>query len=329
MANGKASSAGMRTALRRWFGSPAPAFGCEIAPRGITVARWNAGASQLSTAAWRPLAEGAVDVSPLRENLLQVEAARESLGGCLQALGMDASRAAAAGDGIDTALLIPDQAARLFVLDFDKLPRQTSEAIELVRWRLKKSVPFDIDASAISFTAHRRGSGWQVVSVVSPQAVIRQYEELLASVGLSVSRITLSSLAAMTLLPEQDAGSTLLVKMSPPAITSVIVQGEDLCLFRTAGLANGSGEAPTESILEAIYPSFAYFQDNFGRSLERVYLCGLGDAAPGVMEAIGSELHISASLLMDNSEAVPASTAGWSRAEAERYSAALAGLVRE
>jgi len=328
MANSNGNSGG--GLLRRLFGRPAPTLGCEISSGGITLGRWGAGASQLSSAAWRPLPEGAIDPTPLRENLVQPERVREALVGCLQSLGLGALPSGARESGRDAALVIPDQSARLFVLDFDTLPRGTSEAIELVRWRLKKSVPFDIDSSVTSFTAHRRDAGWQVITVVTPQSIIQQYEALLASVGLGVSRITLSSLAAMALLPDADAGSTLLVKMNFPWITTAIVYGDDLTLFRTATINSANaGEATPEAILETVYPAFAYFQDTFGRPLDRVYVCGLGDTTLGIMDTITTEMHAPAQLLLTGSDIAAASSAGWSRLDAERYSAALAGLLRE
>ena len=295
MANGKGKSGGLGAMLWRMVAPPAPTLGCEIATAGIAMARWNAGETQLSNTAWRPLPEGVVDATPLRENLLQIDRIRESLAGCLDALGLSGNRGESQSKGLDAVLVLPDQAARLFVLDFDKLPHNTAEAIDLVRWRLKKSVPFDIDASVISFTAHRRAADWQVISVVTPLTVVQQYEALLGAAGLSVSRVTLSSLAAMPLLPEGDEGSTLLVKLSPPWLTTVIVQGQDICLFRTGTLTQRSAAEPQPAeVLEAIYPAFAYFQDTFGRSLDRVYLCGLGEAANGVIERIGEEMHVSA-----------------------------------
>jgi type IV pilus assembly protein PilM len=330
MANGNGNSGGFGGLVRRLFGAPVPTLGCEIAPGGITVARWNPGSSQLSTSAWRALPEGAIDPTPLRENLVQPERVQEALSGCLESLGLGRRAGSSPGKTIDTALVIPDQAARLFVLEFDKLPHSTPEAIDLVRWRLKKSVPFDIDASVISFTAHRRSSDWQVISVITPKTVVQQYEALLGSAGMGVSRLTLSSLATLPLLPEGDVGSTLLVKISPPGITSAIVQGGELALFRTGVLAaNGDGEIFPSTILEAIYPSLAYFQDTFHRALDRVYLCGLGESTAGVIEAIDAEMHVPAQPLLGSADTASASAGGWPRGEVERYSAALVGLLRE
>ncbi|MSO20291.1 MAG: hypothetical protein EXQ56_07460 [Acidobacteria bacterium] len=332
MSSGNGNSGGITRLLRRFVGTPMPTLGCEIATAGVTLARWNDGAAQLNATAWRPLAPGALDPTPLRENLAQPEQLRAALAGCLDSLGLGGARSGGKdeGRGIDTALVIPDQAARLFVLDFDKLPRSTPEAIQLIRWKLKKSVPFDIDASAVSFTARRRPSGaaagWQVISVVTPHTVIHQYEQLLESLGLTPSRVTLSSLAALALIPESDVGSTLLAKFNPPWFTTVIVQGGNLCLFRSGALGQ-TADPTTAEILEAIYPSFAYFQDNFGSTLERVFLCGLGDASSGVAEALADELRLNAQPLLSAADLPTASH--WTSGNAERYAASLVGLVRE
>ena len=113
--------------------------------------------------------------------------------------------------------------------------------------------------------------------------------------------------------------------MNFPWITTAIVDGEDLALFRTAALSSGGAAT---SVLETIYPAFAYFQDTFNRSLDRAYVCGLGEFAPAVMEAISTELHVPTQLLMNGSD-VASNAAGWSRNDAERYSAALAGVLHE
>jgi len=49
------------------------------------------------------------------------------------------------------ALIIPDLVVRVFILPFDALPRSADEALPLLRWRLKKSVPFDVDETVVSW----------------------------------------------------------------------------------------------------------------------------------------------------------------------------------
>lgn len=335
--NGKATN---RRLWRRIWMNPALTWGCEISPAGVSLARWEAGSSGLEAAAWRPLSEGAVVVSPLRENVQRPEEVREALTGCLEALGRPAGVRSSARS-TDVALVIPDQAARLFFLDFDSLPHRAADALPLMRWRLKKSVPFDIETSVVSYFADRRQGKWQVVAVVLPEVIIRQYEALAEGLGLKPRFVTLSTLGSLGLVPaslseahaagEQETWqgnkSFLVAKCSPPWFTTAIVREGSLCLFRTTSI--GDGEQTFTSlaeVLEAIYPSLAYFQDNYGVPLDRAYLCGFGGDTGSMAESVANELHLSAAPLL-REQAAP--VAGWDRFHAEQHLAALLGIAGE
>src|SRR5947208_15074925 len=43
----------------------------------------------------------------------------------------------------DVALLLPDPVMRVFVQQFDDFPRSSAEAVPLLRWHLKNSVPVE------------------------------------------------------------------------------------------------------------------------------------------------------------------------------------------
>ena len=49
------------------------------------------------------------------------------------------------------ALILPDYAARVTVLDFDSFPSAPEEQLGLVKFRVKKTVPFDIESAAVSY----------------------------------------------------------------------------------------------------------------------------------------------------------------------------------
>ena len=95
-----------------------PTLGCEISHSGISAVRWAADSSRLEAAAWRPVPGSVIEASPLRENIREPEPVREALRTALSSVGIsggpDAARRAA-----DAVLVIPDQAARLFVLSMD------------------------------------------------------------------------------------------------------------------------------------------------------------------------------------------------------------------
>jgi type IV pilus assembly protein PilM len=333
--NGKSGS-GISRLWRRVRMNPGLEWGCEISPSGVTLARWNGAASGSGTAAWRPLAPGAIEVSPVRENLLRPEDVRQALAGCLESLGRSAT-ASSSPHAVNIALAIPDQSARVFFLTFDQFPSQPSQAVPLIRWKLKKSVPFEIDASTVSYVAHRAAAEWEVLTVVSPADIIRQYESVPESMGLKPRFVTLSTLGALGLVSSAmesqgigaAAGSYLLAKYSPPWLTTTILHEGSVRLFRTVPIgSNGAAGLPPNSlreILETVHPSVAYFQDNFGRPLERAYLCGLGELSGTIADSLTTELNLKASRLLE--ESAPA-VAGMDPPLAERHLAALMGISR-
>jgi type IV pilus assembly protein PilM len=310
--------------------NPGLGWGCEIAPSGVTLVRWSVGASEPSAIAWRPLSPGAVEVSPVRDNLTRPDEVRQSLAGCLESLGRAAGSSARA---IDVALIIPDQAARVFFLGFDQFPSQASQAIPLVRWKLKKSVPFDIDTAMVSYMARSMAAEWDVSVVVSPAAVVRQYEELVEGLGLKPRFVTLSTLGSLGLVPVgeprgADPGSCLLAKYSPPWLTATIIHEGSVRLFRTSPIAS-NGDAGSSGklreVLEAVHPAAAYFQDHFGRSLDCAFLSGLEELSEELSESLSTELNLPTKPLLDQS---PSAGSGMEPSQAERNLAALMGVLR-
>jgi hypothetical protein len=142
--------------------------------------------------------------------------------------------------------------------------------------------------------------------------------------------------------PQSEPSRFLLAKYSPPWLTTSIVYDGSVRLFRTVAIGgNGdasetgsnSGNVPvTESpealrdILEAIHPSVAYFQDNFGMPLQSAYLCGLGPYTDLIARSLSDELDLATRPLLR--EAVP-TVAGWDAAAAERHVSAILGIARE
>ena len=175
------------------------------------------------------------------------------------------------------------------------------------------------------------------MAAATPQVVVRQYEAIVEGFGLLPRWVVLSTLAALGLLPNAGEGrgpaglkagppGVLVAKYSPPWFTTAILQGGQLRLFRTVGLAAGEDSLVSpESVLEALYPSVAYFQDNFAGVLEKACLCGLGENSPAIVEMLGHELKL---------EVIPSlggggfEVRGLNPFHQERHFAALLGVVR-
>ncbi len=342
-------------AARLWsklWNSPQPTIGMEISTQAVSVGRWSHGSAQIETSAWKPVSAGAVEPSPLRENIQRPEEVQQALAAALSSLGIlpnSPSAADSARRPTDAVLVIPDQAARLFVLQFDTFPEKPQEAYPLVKWRLKKSVPFDIESAALSYFVRPAGTELQVVAVTTPQAVLQQYETVAESFGFRPRWVTLSTLASLGLAETTDlkdapggvapsaqaegsSGKTpglpsvLVAKYSPPGFTTAILQGSHLRLFRTVKVdANGEGLLSPVDVLEVLHPSVVYFQDNFEGPLQQAYLCGLGENSAAIAEALEGELHLkTVPLVPEQHSGADANRHRW-----EQHFAALLGIARE
>ncbi len=98
----------------------------------------------------------------------------------------------------EVALLVPDAVIRVFVLHFDVFPRKAEEAIPMLRWRLKKSVPFEAEETLISYMRQTpREEGVDIVTGLARLRIVREYESLVESVGMSPGVVMSSTLAVV------------------------------------------------------------------------------------------------------------------------------------
>src|ERR1700722_10501391 len=82
---------------------------------------------------------GVLAASPLSDNILRADVVTSALARIAPPNG--AKRRPA-------ALILPDYAVRVSLLDFDSFPSAPEEQLPLVRFRVKKTIPFDIDSAA-------------------------------------------------------------------------------------------------------------------------------------------------------------------------------------
>ena len=267
---------------------PHPPVVVEIAAPHVAVARSGSRAGQLEGVAIEELPAGAVMPSTLETNVVQPEAVRSALRHIFARVPMH---------GAHVALLVPDLVARVFLLPFDNLPRRAREALPLLRWRLKKSVPFDVEETAVSWTRQEaREGGLEIVTAVARQSIVREYEALIESFGARVGVVLSSTLATLPLLEER--GATLLVRLCGKTLTTVIVRGTNLCLYRSTEMrADGSVEG--QAMLDEVFPAVAYYQDSWGETIDRARLSGFGAKQNSMGRTLAQELQIPAGSIGD------------------------------
>ncbi|HWY45577.1 MAG TPA: hypothetical protein VNX66_18935 [Candidatus Sulfotelmatobacter sp.] len=260
--------------------SPHPPLAIEIATDRIAGARLSR-TGGLDGFAVEPLPPGALTPSAVETNIINIVAVKS-------AFESVCSRLRARNE--DVAILLPDPVIRVFVQHFDEFPRSPQEAIPMLKWKLKKSVPFEVDETLISYMRQApREGGVDVVTALGRLRIIREYEALAEHLGLTAGVVLSSSLAAVSLL--DDRRPTLLARVSDTALTTAIVRDGVLCGYRCTELpAKGAALTP-QMLLEEIYPVAAYYQDTWQEGIKGVRVAGLGSRLPEFVRPLEDEFH--------------------------------------
>lgn len=272
---------GVFDGITRWLHvMPHPAPVVEIDVTHVAAAQWDG--SRLQSYAVEPLQAGALMPSPVETNVAQPEALRQTLQRVFSRTGSLSG---------PVALLVPDAVVRVFILPFEDLPRRAEDALPLLRWRLKKSVPFDVEETMVSWSRQKARFGkLEVVAAVARQSIVREYESLVESLGGKATVVLSSTLAAAPLVPE--TGSSLLLRVSGRTLTTAIVRGSTLCLYRSNELPALGSQLDTKWVLEEIFPASAYYQDTWEESIDRVLLAGFEDRQDTFVSSIETELKM-------------------------------------
>jgi len=281
---------GLVQRFERWLGAmPHPAVVLEIAAPHVAVARWSGKSGHLDGVAVESLPAGAVMPSPVETNVTQPDAVRAAL---RRILGrVDAGSA-------PIALLLPDPVVRVFILPFDMLPRRATDALPLLKWRLKKSVPFDVDETVVSWMRQTgRDGGLEVVTAVARRPIVREYEALIEPLGARAGVVLSSTLASLPLLEER--GATLLVRLCGRILTTVIVLGGNLCVYRSTELRGDAAALEPKAMLDEVFPAVAYYQDSWGATVDRARLSGFGAREGDFGRALAGELEIPVGMIAE------------------------------
>ena len=118
-----------------------PPAAIEITPEGVLAAAL-AAKGEPALYAFQALRPGELLPGIGEPNMRAPEAVIAAI---RSALGSVAPRTRA------VTVIVPDTAVRVFVLDFDSLPARASEAVPVLRFRMRKMVPFDVEHAGLSY----------------------------------------------------------------------------------------------------------------------------------------------------------------------------------
>jgi type IV pilus assembly protein PilM len=243
-----------------------PPAAVEIAPAGVLAAALP-GPGQPPVYAYQAIAAGALIPGIGEPNLRAPEAIANAI---RSTLGQVSARTRA------VTLVIPDTAVRVFVLDFDSMPAKAAEAYPVLRFRLRKMVPFDVEHAGLSYQILSQSkTECKVLAAVMPGAIQHEYEAAVQAAGYEAGAVLPSSLAALAGIESMEA--ILTANLCGLSLTTAIANGNDLLLYRTLDLPEDV-QLRLDEVQRGIAVAAAYYEDKLQARPTRLLYSGDGGA---------------------------------------------------
>jgi type IV pilus assembly protein PilM len=262
--------------VQRWLSDPPPDHFFEIAEYSLAASSPRDGRQQKR----ERLTERGLTAAPNGPNVTKPQLYSEALPRVVQTQP---------GRRPTAALVIPDYAARMAILDFEEFPASETEAMALLRFRLRKSVPFHIEEAQVSYAVQLEQPGRvEVLAVAIAQPVLEEYESIFVNGGYRVGLVLPSSIATLPLCNTTQKGITLLAKSAGSTLSVLLVQQESVRLVRCLDLTSEDltseeeaaglrGQPVVATVLPLLQQTLAFAEDQLGEPVRRILLSGFGE----------------------------------------------------
>ena len=274
--------------LRSLFTTPGPAAAVSVVPGRVTAVQVETGRRGASVCGHARAALPAEAVTPVVHgpNLANPAAVTDALDDVLGRLPRRPRR---------VALLLPDGAAKVSIVRFAQVPARAAELDQMIRWQVRKTVPFSMDAAQTDWSRGRlTADGEQeFVVVLAHRAVVEEYERACTAAGTHaglVEPLSFGLLGAALARGAGDGGEDwLLVHIGAGASTLAVVRGRHPLLFRTVP-ANG------DALGDLVHQTAMYYEDRLGGSgFSRALVAGdatTSDGASAIERVVSDRLGV-------------------------------------
>ena len=283
--------------LTSWLASPAPDAALEIAPARVCAATLAArGALSMRSYAADVLPTDAIAASLTARNIVNRDAVITSVRTVFGQLDRRPAR---------VALVIPDLAAKVSVVHFDRIPSRRDDLDQLVRWQMRKAAPFPIEEASVSYTPGARSAdgGGDFIVVLARRDVVAEYEDVCAAAGAHAGVVDIATFAAVNLAlgsTRVRTGDWLIVHMRPEYTSIAIVRSGELIFFRNRP------EGDEETLTDMVHQTAMYYQDRLSGSGFAGVLLGGAGRTPGALDEARRDLAERLATRVEALDAAPA-----------------------
>jgi hypothetical protein len=235
------------------------------------------------------LPAAAVDPALAKPNLADPDAVRQAAGEVLAAVAPRERR---------ISLVLPDSAARISILRFNRMPASRRELLDLVRFRLQKVLPFRIEEAALDYhLLHNGGAETEFLVALVQRPVVWQYEGIFEGLGRLPGLVDLDSLDVANLHracrgSEMGTGDEALVNAAEGYLTVLFFRDGMLNFCRSKPIPPEEQDDPVRffgAVRRELASCSAYYREHLeGAGLRRVTL-RVVERDPGSLAGIAQE----------------------------------------
>lgn len=203
----------------------------------------------------------------------------------------------------EASLVVPDAWLRVAFAESGDLPKGVQARDEVLRWKLRRLVPFRIDELRVSAAEvdplPNQEEPRRLLLGFAVEQLLAQIEEAFAAHGVRLGAISNTSLALLGALPEGREGLTALALVEEAGYTLVFARGSEPVLHRYKGFTGALPDAARSGIVvRDLRLTRNFLEENLGSApLARVLLVSPPEQEPVWVDTLSEGLGTAAAPL--------------------------------
>ncbi|MBT1071434.1 type IV pilus biogenesis protein PilM [Pelotalea chapellei] len=299
-------------------------LGMEISPTSVTCALLGGKQAlpRLERISSRPLNSGILRVSLRDPNIIEPNSFAEKVREA-HALLLDQTN--------QVSVTLPDAVGRILMLDVEGRFKNKSEALDIIRWKLKKNMPFDVADTHLDYQILRmreNGDMSLLVALVS-RPVIEQYEESFISAGLIPVGIDLNTFSLCRAFQKhlELFEDVILISFYGSTLGVVVIYEGSPEFIRVKDLSSAS--AIDSRVFMEINSSLLVWQERFPeRTVQKVVCIAAPDVATNFCDMVAEAVNTEPVIMEIKSSIKPSDNVPADQVSLFPFSAAIGAAMR-
>ncbi|MFW6123681.1 MAG: hypothetical protein ACOC5G_00505 [Acidobacteriota bacterium] len=181
----------------------------------------------------------------------------------------------------DIVLIFPELSQKTFTFLFDSLPGSAQEREQIIRFRIKKKMPFLPEDVRISYDLIPKDSGVRAVAILTRKYIVKEYEEFLGQFGLRVRTMVPPSVGLVNLLNMESEQNYLLLNVEQDSFSLSVYTNSEFSLYRQKRFSLELGESGSikdkmENVFQEVESTLNFMEGGEGKKdLQFLIRCGI------------------------------------------------------